>query len=99
MAINNSVDSEPRRSFDCFVCSSSVRGKNFTGIKRNMTHSHAPALALLTDVLGYKFEVARLHSEVNFSFIGERHNYSMDRIGTRTPTPVGLQDKISYRAI
>ncbi|XP_064095497.1 uncharacterized protein LOC135207581 isoform X1 [Macrobrachium nipponense] len=48
----------------CFVCCNPVSDKNYESIKTSMNHSHAPLLVLLTDVLGYKLEDGRLHSQV-----------------------------------
>ncbi|KAK7066314.1 hypothetical protein SK128_004171 [Halocaridina rubra] len=55
---------EADRSRMCFVCCNPVSDKNFETIKSSMNHSHAPLLVLLTDVLGYKLEEGRLHSQV-----------------------------------
>lgn len=46
------------------MCCNPVSDKNFESIKTSMNHSHAPLLVLLTDVLGYKLEDGRLHSQV-----------------------------------
>lgn len=55
---------EIERTRLCFVCCNPVSDKNFESIKASMNHSHAPLLVLLTDVLGYKLEDGRLHSQV-----------------------------------
>ncbi|XP_042860879.1 uncharacterized protein LOC122246398 isoform X3 [Penaeus japonicus] len=55
---------EIERTRLCFVCCNPVSDKNFESIKTSMNHSHAPLLVLLTDVLGYKLEDGRLHSQV-----------------------------------
>ncbi|KAK8754628.1 hypothetical protein OTU49_016923 [Cherax quadricarinatus] len=55
---------EIERNRLCFVCCNPVSDKNFESVKASMNHSHAPLLVLLTDVLGYKLEDGRLHSQV-----------------------------------
>lgn len=50
----------------CFVCCSPVIDKTFEPVRASMNHSHAPLLVLLSDVLGYKLEENRLHSQVGY---------------------------------
>ncbi|XP_076035803.1 uncharacterized protein LOC143021887 [Oratosquilla oratoria] len=48
----------------CFVCNTTVMDKSYETLKTSMNHSHAPLIVLLMDVLGYKLEDGKLHSQV-----------------------------------